>query len=94
MLSEQATNDVAESREYTAGPRIAIVKMLILLGLSVWAFLPELRYIVQIAVSDSDWAHGLAAPLAILLLVLLRRKELGAALTGGSAWGSCCSCSG
>jgi len=68
-------------------PRVAILKFLVLLGLWVWLFWPELRDVCVMAPGNCDRAHALAIPVAILALVYRRRHHLRASLTTGSAWG-------
>ena len=72
----------------TAGAvRAATAKALILVTLWAWLFWPELTYIYRRAPGNSDWAHALATPIAIILLIYLRRSQLTEKLTRGSAWG-------
>ncbi|HUU95607.1 MAG TPA: hypothetical protein VM487_07695 [Phycisphaerae bacterium] len=94
MPDGQQTVSVAGRQEHGPVARVAIAKVLILLGLFVWAFWPEFRSVARTAIGNSDWAHGLVVPVAILILALRRRSALAAVLTRGSVWGvSCCSCS-
>lgn len=67
--------------------RTALLKTFALLALAAWMFWPELCGIARTAWGNGDWAHTLAAPLLIVLLVLRRRRVLVAGLTRGSAWG-------
>lgn len=71
----------------TALVRAALLKIVVLLALAAWMFWPELCGIARTALGDGDWAHALAAPVLIALLVLRRRRILVAGLTPGSAWG-------
>ncbi len=68
-------------------PQFAGVKLTILFALTAWAFWPELRSAASVCMRESDWSHGLIAPLAIGILIFRRRCELRATLTRGSAWG-------
>ena len=65
----------------------AVVKLIVLVGLCLWAFWPEVVYVVSRAVRDSDWAHALAVPVAVLALVYRRRERLAEGLATGSVWG-------
>jgi exosortase len=85
MPDDQQTVSIAGERGAVA--RVALVKVLILLGLFVWAFWSELRHVARAAIGNSDWAHGLVVPVAILILALRRRSALAAVLTRGSVWG-------
>lgn len=67
--------------------RAAVLKTVILLALIVWAFWPEVVFSARMVSARLDWAHGLVAPVAVVLLVLCRRGELAAALGRGSYWG-------
>ena len=67
--------------------RATVVKLIVLVGLCLWAFWPEVVYVVSRAVRDSDWAHALAVPVAVLALVYRRRERLAEGLTTGSVWG-------
>ena len=67
--------------------RAAVVKLIVLVGLCLWAFWPEVVYVVSRAVRDSDWAHALAVPVAVLALVYRRRERLAEGLATGSVWG-------
>lgn len=67
--------------------RSATIKTLILLGLLACVFRRELRVAALMAIRNSDWAHGLVAPVAILILLLRRRSELSRSLARGSVWG-------
>lgn len=67
--------------------RATVVKLIVLVGLCLWAFWPEVVYVVSRAVRDSDWAHALAVPVAVLALVYRRRERLAEGLATGSVWG-------
>lgn len=67
--------------------RTAVVQTLILFALCVWAFWPELRYMGRVVIGNSDWAHALAVPIAVLILLHGRRAHLARNLTRGSIWG-------
>lgn len=68
-------------------PRFTGVKLMILFALTAWAFWPELRSAARVCLRESDWSHGLIAPLAIGILVYRRRCDLRTSLTRGSALG-------
>ena len=81
------TTGVGKPDGATARTGAAIVKVLVLLGLVVWAFWPEFHTFGRYGRDSGDWAHVFVAPVGILLLALRRRAELRAALTRGSMWG-------
>ena len=68
-------------------PRGAVAQLVVSLVLWAWAFHPELVGFVVRGWVDSNWAHVLAAPLLILLLILRRRECLARCRWKGSAWG-------
>lgn len=65
----------------------AVTRLVILLGLFVWMFRPELTRIASSAANTSDWVHTLIIPVMIVLLVYLRRAALVEKMSGGSPWG-------
>jgi exosortase len=65
----------------------AVAQTLILIALCVWAFWPEFCFIYRAVSRNSDWAHALAVPLAVLILLHRRRAHLARNLTKGSVWG-------
>lgn len=79
MLNSQKTTQTD-----IVGP---VTKLVILLGLSVWAFWPELTMIVSTLPRSSELAHAAVAPVAILLLIYQRRRALIENLTKGSLFG-------
>lgn len=68
--------------------RTAIVKALVLLGLFVWAFYPQLRTIVESAWVAGPWTHTLALPVVLGVLLYRRRRLLANNLARGSMWGA------
>lgn len=64
-----------------------ILQILILLALSMWAFWSEVVFMYRLVRDSSDMAHVAAMPVAIFVLVLIRKKELHKSITGGSIWG-------
>ncbi len=79
MLSHPEPNS-----DEVAGP---VTRLVILLGLFVWMFRPELTRIASTAAGSSDWVHTLIIPVMIALLVYLRRAALVEKLSGGSPCG-------
>lgn len=77
------------SRREPASDKVAgaVTRLVILLGLFIWMFRPELTRIASTAASSSDWVHTLIIPVMIALLVYLRRAALVETLSGGSPWG-------
>ncbi|MBN2271423.1 MAG: exosortase/archaeosortase family protein [Sedimentisphaerales bacterium] len=65
----------------------AVARLVILVGLFIWMFRPELSVIASSAAHASDWVHTLIIPVMIALLVYLRRAALVDKLSGGSLWG-------
>ena len=65
----------------------ALARLTILFGLCVWMFWPEAVRIALTIPKSSEIAHALVTPVAVLLLVYLRRVALVENLTKGSAWG-------
>jgi exosortase len=68
-------------------PMEALTRLFVLLALCIWMFWPELATIISTAPKSSETAHVLVTPVAILLLVYLRRRALIKSLTKGSMWG-------
>ena len=66
--------------------RAAVVKGVLLLGLFIWAFKPELMIIAQ-STYLGQGIYALALPLALLALILLRRATLRRSLTNGTPAG-------
>ena len=87
MGSQQAASASVEEHPLGVSGREALVKTAILVGLCVWAFWPRFMFVVSTALSNRDWAHALVAPVAVLLLVYRRRRQLAEGLTSGSSWG-------
>ena len=77
------------SRREPASDKVAgaVTRLVILLGLFIWMFRPELTRIASTAAGSSDWVHTLIIPVMIALLVYLRRAALVEQLSGGSPWG-------
>src|SRR4030042_4832999 len=77
------------SRREPASDKVAgaVTRLVILLGLFIWMFRPELARIASTAAGSSDWVHTLIIPVMIALLVYLRRAALVEKLSGGSPWG-------
>ncbi len=71
------------------GPRkrIALAQAAILLVLTALLYRNEIGVMVRWACLDQEWAHLLACPALIALLLYRRRRELAAAPAGGSPWG-------
>ncbi len=67
--------------------RTAMLQGLILLGLCVPVFVPELVRMSNSALKNPEAAHVYAAPLLIFILLYRRRRELASGLSGGSVWG-------
>ncbi|MHC4210991.1 MAG: archaeosortase/exosortase family protein [Planctomycetota bacterium] len=66
--------------------RVAGIQLAVLIGLCLVAFRSEL-YALRAVYDDPDSAHGLAAPVIILVLLISRRRALAEQLSGGSIWG-------
>lgn len=64
-----------------------VAKLAILLFLWIWAFWPEISTIMATGLKSSESVYVLTSPIAILLMVYLRRKPLMANMTEGSPWG-------
>lgn len=80
----QVTSDLESS---AASPRIALIQVLVLLGLIVGPFFPQLRNMASLATQDVEAAHAYAAPLLILIVFLFSRRSMSEALGRGSRWG-------
>jgi Transmembrane exosortase (Exosortase_EpsH) len=79
---------VLDSQEAAGNQGMRVVlQILILLALSVWVFWYEVVFMYRLVRDSSDMAHVAAMPVAILLLILIRKKELRQSITKGSAWG-------
>lgn len=65
----------------------AVTRLVILLGLFIWMFRPELARIASTAAGSSDWVHTVIIPVMIALLLYLRRAALVKRLSSGSPWG-------
>ncbi|MCK4753306.1 MAG: exosortase/archaeosortase family protein [Planctomycetes bacterium] len=65
----------------------AITKLVILFGLCLWLFWPEVTKMIASVSVYSEKAHILVVPVAIMLLIFLRRHALTKNLTDGSMWG-------
>ena len=84
--SRHANLPPAPARRATEA-RTAVVQTLVLIALCFWAFWPEFCFIYRAATRNSDWAHALAVPLAVLILLHRRRTHLVRSLGKGSLWG-------
>jgi len=87
MRTQQAASASIEEHRPGVSGWEALVKTAVLVGLCIWAFWPRLMFVVSTALSNRDWAHALVAPVAVLLLVYRRRRQLAEGLTSGSFWG-------
>ncbi len=87
MCTQRAASASVEEHRLGVSGQEALVKTAILVGLCIWAFRPRLTFVVSTALSNRDWAHALVAPVAVLLLVYRRRRQLAEGLTSGSVWG-------
>jgi hypothetical protein len=67
--------------------RIVLIKATLLIACCAWAFWPELRQTYLASMRDPNWAHALAMPVAILILLIRRRAWLADRLSGESVWG-------
>ncbi len=86
-MSSSSASVSARPQALGGEARATVVKLIVLVGLCLWAFWPEVVYVVSRAVRDSDWAHALAVPVAVLALVYRRRERLAEGLATGSVWG-------
>lgn len=66
---------------------ITLAKLLILFGLTIWLFWPELADLLSQLSRSSETAHVYAAPVAILMLLYCHQKAFLENLTEGSFWG-------
>lgn len=76
--------------EHRTEARTAWIQLLILLGLCVVAFWPELDGMIRATLRDLEAAHSLAVPVIVLIMFLGRRRALAMSLSEGSkgsAWG-------
>jgi hypothetical protein len=64
-----------------------LIALVILLGLCVWAYWPTIVRAVSSGLRNSETAHALITPFAILLLMYLRRNDLIENVSKGSLWG-------
>jgi exosortase/archaeosortase family protein len=67
--------------------RGALIRLSILLGLWGWMFWPEIAQTMRLALGQSDTVHLAVLPVAVLLVLLGRRKEYLESLDHGSVWG-------
>ena len=63
--------------------RLALIQVLMLTMAALAAFLPEVRSMASLTVTDLESAHALAAPLLILLVFLHRRRLLAESVDRG-----------
>ncbi len=76
--------------EHRTEARTPSIQLLILLGLCVVAFWPELTGMIRATLRDIEAAHALAAPVIVLIMFLGRRHALAMNLSKsstGSLWG-------
>lgn len=76
--------------EHRTQARTAWIQLLILLGLCVVAFWPELAGMIKTTLRDIEAAHALAAPVIVLIMFCGRRHALAMILSKGSkgsVWG-------
>ena len=75
--------------EHGPEARTAWIQLLILLGLCVVAFWPELSGMIRAILRDIEAAHALAAPVLVLIMFCGRRHALAMTLSKGkgSVWG-------
>lgn len=66
---------------------VVLIKLVILFGLTIWAFWPELADLVSRLFKSSETAHVYAASVAILMLLYCHRDAFVKNLTEGSLWG-------
>lgn len=65
----------------------AVVRVAILLGLCMWVFWSDAIRLVPKVPKSSETLQILISPIAIILLLYLRRNVLARNLTNGSSWG-------
>ncbi|MCP3904746.1 MAG: exosortase/archaeosortase family protein [Planctomycetes bacterium] len=68
-------------------PRTAAIQITVLSILCVLVFLPAVAQTIQWAGWNPEAAHALAVPVALVVIFLLRRHALAAAVSPGSNWG-------
>jgi len=78
-----------QSRKEIAGVEFVgtLIALVVLLGLSVWAYWPTIARAMSSGLRHSETAHALITPFAILLLMYLRRGVLIENVSKGSLWG-------
>ncbi len=82
-VRQNATDTAAPQRDLWR----ALVQCVVLLGLVVWLFWPEIRQSVPHMTRHLYWAHAPVMPVAMLALGYLRRRRLVEELGNGSLWG-------
>ena len=87
MAAEEQAAASGEHGTTWGANRVAVTQCVVLIVLAVWALWPELEAIAKTAIHNSDWAHVLVVPLAVVILLYRRRSLLADSLTGGSVWG-------
>lgn len=87
MSDQPGTADPTRPTPTPQDVRRAAIQVLVLLVLCGWALWPQLRLIVRTAIHNSDWAHTLALPIALIILVIRRRQLLAHSVGKGSVWG-------
>lgn len=88
MLRQEPAHIADRGQNSRTIVRTAIVKALVLLGLLVWAFYPQLRIIVRSTWVAGPWTHTLALPVVLGVLIYRRRALLTDNLARGSMWGA------
>jgi hypothetical protein len=85
-MTHSATSRIA-SEQAPGRLRTAAWQALVLVGLCLAAFRADLPRIASLPRIDLESAHGLAAPLLVLILLALRGKIIARDLRRGSIWG-------
>ena len=65
----------------------SVIRLTSLMLLWMWAFWPEISTIASQGLKSSEWVHVLIGPVAIFLLIFLRRQSLASRINKGSVWG-------
>ncbi len=77
----------ADSQTTIDEHKVAIWRLVILLALCLWVFRGQWAYMARTVRGSSETAHSVLMPIAVALLVYLRRKQLASSLGAGSVWG-------
>jgi len=78
-------NNKMKASEKSAGT--AIIKLVILFGLSLWLCWPQFTAMALASSTSSEKAHALVVPMAILALIYCRREALAEKPMNSSGWG-------